>query len=65
MPKNVREDLNGPFLEEWIKKMEYKMKSMRKNDFWTLIGKWVLKMKLKIDVTLKHYKARLVAKGYT
>lgn len=56
-------------------KMEDKMIGfMRNNVVWRLVdlsrirkiigAKWVVKIKLKVDGTVKRYKARLVANGY-
>ena len=74
-PKNVNEALSGPKTKEWIKAMEEEMESMNTNQVWDLVdlplgqrsivNKWILKIKRKVDGSIKRYKAQLVAKGYT
>jgi hypothetical protein len=55
--------------------MKKEMESIKTNQVWDLVNllsgqrsienKWVLKIKLKMYGSIKHYKARLVAKDYT
>ena len=55
--------------------MQLEFDALRKNNTWVLVSKlpnqkiisckWVYKIKLKLDGSLKRHKARLVAKGYT
>ena len=55
--------------------MEEEIDSIKSNQIWTLVdlpkdckairNKWVLKIKRKVDGSIKRYKARLLAKGYT
>lgn len=57
------------------RKIKDEMKSMKINKLWTLIdfpkvrktigNKWILKVKRKVDSTIKRYKTRLVAKKDT
>jgi hypothetical protein len=62
-------------IPHWREAMLSEFTTLEANDTWVVtdllagkqpIGcKWVYKVKLKADGTLKRYKARLVAKGYT
>ena len=74
-PRNIKEALQCPAKEKWMKAMEEEMESMRSNQVWKLVdlpkgrkaigNKWVLKIKRNADGNIERYKARLVAKGYT
>ena len=74
-PRNIREALQCPAKEKWMKAMEEEMESMRSNQVWELVdlpkgrkavkNKWVLKIKRNADGNIERYKARLVAKWYT
>ena len=71
----MQEALSASVGDEWMKAMNDEMESMRTNQVWDLIdlpsgckaigNKWVLKIKRKVDGSIKRYKGRLVAKGYT
>jgi len=55
--------------------MEEEIDLMKSNQVWQLVdlprdskaigNKWILKIKHKVDGSIKRYKTRLVAKGYT
>ena len=74
-PKTVQEALSSFVSDEWMKAMNDEMESKRTNQVWDLVdlpsgckaigNKWVLKIKRKVDGSIKRYKGRLVAKGYT
>lgn len=63
------------FFDEWIKAMNEELLALESTDTWSIcslppdkhaIGcKWVYKIKVHANGSLKRYKARLVAKGYT
>lgn len=70
-PVSVEEAKKEP---KWVKAMDAEIKSINKNNTWTLVNKpmgvkpiglkWVFKLKKNADGTINKYKARLVAKGY-
>ena len=59
---------------DWQKAMTAEYEALIRNDTWTLMSlppdhkvigcKWVIKIKLKPDDSLKKYKAQLIAKGF-
>ena len=69
------EALSCPAKGEWIKAIEEEITSMRSNHVWKLVNlprghkeirnKWVLKIKRKVDRSIKRNKAHFIAKGYT
>lgn len=74
-PRDVTEAQLRVDAYEWRKAMEEEMKSLAKNETWTLVPlppglnvvtcKWVFKSKTKPDGTLDRRKARLVARGFS
>ena len=74
-PKTVKAAMESEQSEEWLNAMKSEMKSLKKNNVWTLqplpegknvVGcKWVFKIKLDADGKVERYKARLVAQGFT
>ncbi|XP_070039882.1 putative mitochondrial protein AtMg00820 [Nicotiana tabacum] len=74
-PKSVIEILSHPEKNEWMKVMKEELESIKTNKVWDLVdlplgykaigNKRVLKVKHKMDGSIKIYKAQLVAKDFT
>lgn len=72
-PKNIQQ-LSSSASNMW-KKIKDEMESMKIDKLWNLVdfpkvqktisNKWILKVKRKVDSTIKRYKTRLVAKKDT
>lgn len=70
-PRNFREASKS---KKWIAACEDELKSIVKNETWTLVDlppgvkaiglKWIFKVKRNSDGSINKHKARLVAKGY-
>ncbi|KMQ88472.1 retrovirus-related gag-pol polyprotein [Lasius niger] len=71
----INQSLNGPDAEEWVQAMTEEMKSIIKNDTWTLVdrpegcevigSRFVLRNKFNRNGTLERRKARIVARGFS
>jgi hypothetical protein len=70
-PKTIEETYSSIDVDLWKKAVLSEMDSIMSNGTWKVVDrpsvgcKWVFKIKLMPDGTIKKYKARLVAKGYT
>ena len=74
-PKSRMEALDSENAEEWSNAMDAEVKSLHKNNTWTLVeppketnivgSKWVFKTKRNASGEIERYKARLVAQGYS
>lgn len=75
-PLSYNEAVHSSNVVEWQQAMDDELKSLLKNNTWTLVErplsqkiiqcKWIYKLKPGIDANAKpRFKARLVAKGYT
>lgn len=55
--------------------MKFNLNALVENNTWTIMpmlinfkvigSKWVNKVKMRVDVSIKRYKAKIIAKGYT
>jgi hypothetical protein len=74
-PISYRDALNSHESKLWKKAMDEEIESLLANKTWkrvtrpklgvkVLHGKWVYKLKRKVDNTIARYKARWVVKGY-
>lgn len=71
----INQSLNGPVAEEWVQAMTEEMKSIIRNDTWTLVdrpegcevigSRFVLRNKFNRNGTLERRKARIVARGFS
>ena len=74
-PKIVKEALASPDKSKWMITMAREMESLRTHDVWDLVelprdrkavgSKWVFKLKMNADRSVKQYKARRLAQGFT
>ena len=74
-PSSMSEAYASEDADYWKEAVRSEMDYILANETWEIIDrpygckpigcKWVFKMKLRTDGTIKKYKARLVAKGYT
>ena len=74
-PQTFQQAINYDHKQEWKKAMLEEIESLLKNETWsfeslpprqnTVKNKWVFRIKVKSDGTIKRFKARLVAKGFT
>ena len=66
--------MEGPESEKWLEAMKSEMKSLYKNEVWTLVdipegrkaieNKWIFKKKTDAVGNITVYKARLIGKGF-
>lgn len=74
-PESYEDILGRPDYDKWVEAMSQEMKSMYKNNVWTLVdkpegantvsNKWIFVIKRKPDGSVDRYKARLVARGFS
>jgi transposase InsO family protein len=73
-PSTYEEAISGPDKKKWSVAMDDEMQSLHDNNTWMLVnlphgrraldGKWVYRIKLKVDGELERFKARFVLRGF-
>ena len=74
-PLTYKEATTGPNKEKWLEAMSDEMRSLDKNQVWTLVprpkqtnivtNRWIFKQKCKPNGEIERYRARLVARGFS